>query len=213
MPINSKRPAAEQAGPTSPKKPRATDAKDMNDDDKYESVQISTELHDKFERYPKTLRHIVEEAYVTDVYDIIEEFKAGRYPPRQSKYHIVRAARTQGGDKTDYKLAQLEVFPNTSMANVAVLEQFRKFAPSKTSKFVKAPEVDLANPQFAALHSVPPGQMGWGFDSFGCISLHLTVLQENKLKHFSIYVERKAVIAVKAEADDDCLIVDNPNTV
>lgn len=84
--------------------------------------------------------------------------------------------------------------------------------PSKAKKadFVKAPNVQLANPDYAALHSVPHGHLGWGFDVNGCLSLHRTRIVHNKLKHHWVYVERRAV-EVKVELDEDCQIVEDPN--
>lgn len=79
------------------------------------------------------------------------------------------------------------------MANVAVLEQFLKLAPSKKAEYVKAPDVGLTNTGYAALHSVPHGHLGWGWDALGCLSVHKTVVQKNRLKHAYAYVERKEV--------------------
>ncbi|KAF2624340.1 hypothetical protein BU25DRAFT_413588 [Macroventuria anomochaeta] len=62
----------------------------------------------------------------------------------------------------------------------------------------------MANPTFAELHSVRTGKMGWGVDRYGCLSLHLTTIKDCRLKHESIYVERKTLEVSKVREDDDC---------
>jgi hypothetical protein len=188
-----RRAATEPTEQSEPKKPRGAPAKIIETEEEYESVQITTELQDKFDPYPKALRKTVEDTYTDDVYKILEGFQSRGALVKKYTFHIVRGVHVQGGDANDYKITQAETFYNTSMANVAVLEQFLRLAPSKKAEFVKAPDVELVNPEFAGLHSVPPGHMGWGFDAHGCLSLHKTSIQKNRLKNAFAYVERKEV--------------------
>ena len=163
----------------------------MEVEDEYESVQIKTDLHDKFGPYPKALRQQVENTYTDDVYTILEVFASGGAFPKTYTYQIVNWGHFQGGSPLDYKVTQKETYYTVGMANVAVLEQLLKIAPPRKADFVEAPDVELINPDYAALHSVPPGQMGWGFDKDGCLSLHKTIIQKNKLKHIFAYVKRE----------------------
>ncbi|KAF3049479.1 hypothetical protein E8E11_010287 [Didymella keratinophila] len=195
QPFN-KRAAAEPAEQANPKKQRTASAKTMEAEEEYESIQITTDLHGKFDPYPKALRQRVEDTYGDDVYKILEAFASGGAFPKKYTFHIVRGSRVQDGNASDYKSTQIETYYSASMANVAVLEQFLKIALPRKADFVKAPDVELINPDFAALHSVPPGHMGWGFDALGCLSLHKTIILKNKLKHAFAYVQRKDVISV-----------------
>lgn len=185
--------ATEPAQQADFKKPRSVSAKTMEAEDEYESIQITTDLHDKFETYPKALRLHVENTYADDVYKLLEGFASGGAFPKVYTFHIVMGAYVQGGDPSDYKVTQNETYYKASMANVAVLEQFLKTAPPRKADFVKASDVELTNPKFAELHSVPPGHMGWGFDTYGCLSLHKTTIQKNRLKHAFVYVQRKEI--------------------
>jgi hypothetical protein len=188
-----KRAAAEPAEQADPKKQRSASAKTVEAEEEFESVQIATDLHGKFDSYPKALRQHVECTYTDDVYKILEAFASGGASPKKYTYHIVRGTHVQGGDVLDYRNTQPEIYYCVSMANVALLEQFLRIAPNKKADFVKAPDVKLTNPDFAGLHSVPPGHMGWGFDALGCLSLHETSIYNNRLKHAFAYVGRKEV--------------------
>ena len=203
-----KRAATEPATSIEPKKPRRAAAGKVKDEEEeeYESVQVTTKLLHKFSVYPEPLRDVVQQSYVDEIYKILDSLNDDRQLSQKFKFHIVRGSRIHGGDPFDYASCQPETFANASMANVAVLEQFLHEAPAKKAGFPKALEAKLANPEFAALHSVNHGQMGWGFDKYECLSLHKTAIIGNKLKHFWIYVERRMVKAVKTE-DDDCQIV------
>lgn len=193
---SNKRAATEPVEQGGPKKQRTGPTKTREAEEDYESVQITTDLHDKFGPYPKALREAVQDAYTDDVYKILEGFQSGGAFPKVYTFHIVRGTRVQGGDTSDYKLTKAEIYFSASMANTAVLEQFLKVTPTRKADFVKAPDVELVNPDFAGLHSVPPGHMGWGFDALGCLSLHKTVIHKNRLKHTFAYVDRREVAPV-----------------
>ena len=204
-----KRGATEPAGSVDPKKPRIAPAKTTEVEVEEESVQISTELHDRFSIYPKQLRDIVEKGYNDEVYDILDRVQAGRPLVQGITYHIQQGARWDSGEII-YKLMLKEVLPNSAMANVKALEHFISKAPTKKALYIKAAETKLANPQYSQLHSVPPNHMGWGFDKFGCLSLRLTTIEDNKLKHEFIFVHRKAVEVGKVDGDDECQVIDGP---
>ena len=191
-----KRAATEPAEQADPKKQRTGPAKTTEAEEEYESVQITTDLHGKFNPFPKALRQHIEETYANDTYEILEKFASGGAPPKMYTFHIVRGTHVQGGDVSDYKNTQPEVYYCASMANVALLEQFLRLAPNKKADFVKAADVELVNPDAANVHSVPPGHMGWGFDALDCLSLHKTVIQKNRLKHAFAHVVRKEVAPV-----------------
>lgn len=206
----NKRGAAEASGSDTTKKTRTAVTKKDEDEDDIEPMQITSQLWEKFDKYPNPPRETIEEKYTDEVYFILERLQNGKSVTHSHTYHIINGVRTNGTSASDYKTAQAAVFLNASMANVAVLEQFIKDTPARKTAFVQAPKVKLANPDFAALHSVPHGHMGWGFDKDGCLSLHLTKIENNRLKHLYIYVESKVVEGVKVE-DDECRIVDDPN--
>lgn len=114
-------------------------------------------------------------------------------------FHIVQGTRIQGGDTSDYKLTQSEIYSSASTAKVAILKQFLKVAPPGKTDFVKAPDAELINPDFAGLYSVPPIDMGWGFDALSFLPLHKIIINKNRLKHKFAYVERKEANPVTIE--------------
>ncbi|KAJ4314034.1 hypothetical protein N0V94_006651 [Neodidymelliopsis sp. IMI 364377] len=204
-----KRAGTEPAGPGVHKIPRLAPTKNLECEE--EAIEITVDLHSRFNAYPETLRNHVEARHAAEVDEIMKCFKMGRIISPKAKYHIVRGSRVQGGDeKTDYKIVNIDTYQTANMANIAVLEQFLARAPSKKGAFIRATNAKLANPDFAELHSVHPGQMGWGFDKLGCLSLHLTVIENNKLKHTYVYVEQRTAVVPKVEIEDDeCQIVEN----
>jgi hypothetical protein len=207
-----KRAGTEPAGHGPYKTPRVAAAKNSKCEEA--AVEITVDLHDRFNLYPEPLRNYVEIKYAAEVDEIMKCFKMGHIVSPKAAYYIVRGSRVQGGDeKTDYKIVQIETYQTASMANIAVLEQFLARAPPKKGAFVRATNAKLANPDFAELHSVHPGQMGWGFDKLGCLSLHLTVIENNKLKHTYVYVEQRTAVVPKVENnDDECQIVEDPRS-
>lgn len=210
MPL--KRPAPGPQGGRDAKKPRTASANKVEDDVEYETVQITCSLLERFNQYPKALRQVVEEEYTDVLYSIAQAYQKGVPVPEDFVYHIVRGVK--GSATSDYKLANVKLFPTASMANVAIIEEFSNLLTTeKKINFVRAPEVTVSNPAFALLHSVPPGCIGWGFDRYGCLSLHKTSVEQNKLRHDWIYVERIDYKVVKREVpdDDECMEVDAPN--
>src|SRR5690242_7826171 len=182
--------------PSQPAKRAAADSQDAGDGDdiEYEPIQITCQFHDTFNGFPQALRQVVERQYTDSIYEMLEACKGSPPAPQQLTYHIVSGV--SGSPASDYKVFQNQVFPEASMANVAVLEQFSKKLPPKKIRFVQAPDELQANPDYAALNLVAAGQIGWGFDKHACLSLHKTAIEESRLRHDFIYVVRREMDVV-----------------
>ena len=178
--------------------------------------EIYVEMDDSFHVYPKQLREMVEERHKALIVQILAKFETGLpFQPRYN-YTITRKRVSQPRDKTsDYEAPRKKTYPAVSFANKEALKEFLVKAPARKAKFVELKLPDgmqpMSNPDFAQLQSVRPDEMGWGMDKDGCLSLHVTTMENGRLRHESIFVERKAVEANKVEEDDECRIVEGPN--
>jgi hypothetical protein len=80
-----------------------------------------------------------------------------------------------------------------SLANTTLLEIFwktHKEALRKPTFVILKKREGMVNPEFVQLHATRHGEIGWGFDANGCLSLYLVLVEEGKLKEFVIYVQR-----------------------
>ncbi|KAJ4987787.1 hypothetical protein SVAN01_06667 [Stagonosporopsis vannaccii] len=216
MPLKSnKRPAPEVQGGDSTKKICPTSTNKADDDVEYEPIQITCQLYKDYDKFPEALRTFVEKRYTDDVYEILQSYHNNQPASQKFTYRIIEGADRQDSSVSNYKTVRVQVYRNASMANVAVLEHFRKLMPPKKTYFVKAPDEMQSNPDYAKLNSVTAGQIGWGFDEHGCLSLRKTSVEESKLRHDFMYVERRKAVVVKREKererdDDECAIIDDP---
>lgn len=79
------------------------------------------------------------------------------------------------------------------LANLASLDGFRtqrlkEFDLERAEWLQLAPSVQIRNPQFNHLHSLRVGDIGWGFDREGCISLAIVKESEGFVQKSSVYV-------------------------
>ena len=66
--------------------------------------------------------------------------------------------------------------------------------PLRNQKFVQLKtQAGLTNKEFVHMHSVRPGEVGWGFDAERCLSLYSAEIDKAMLKKRVFYVERQAV--------------------
>jgi hypothetical protein len=88
---------------------------------------------------------------------------------------------------------------NLSMANVLLLEHI---ASRHKTSLDRRPFVQLetrknsVNPKFIDSHSVRHGELGWGLDAEGCLSLYATGIVDEKLKERVWYVKKAGIKVV-----------------
>ena len=82
-------------------------------------------------------------------------------------------------------------------ANIALMEaslvvnRKRLMDAENTPDFVQLKTEDnVANPDFVYLHSARHGEIGWGFDTDGCLSLYQTKIENKKHCTDGMFVQR-----------------------
>jgi hypothetical protein len=80
-----------------------------------------------------------------------------------------------------------------SVANMQLLEQFLENNEEsvRSAAFVELKTQDgVANPEFIHLHCVRHGELGWGLDCHGCLSLYSVRIVDQRLQEQVVYVQR-----------------------
>lgn len=189
-------------------------------------MKICAELDSSFSAYPEKLRERVEARHEKLIELVMLAFERGHSLRPRTAYQVTRRKFSHPVDKAfDYCNTREAMFPAVSLANKEALREFLvKLSPKKNGrkeklKFIelKQPEgiEPLANPDFAHLHTPRAGEIGWGFDRHGAVSLQMTTVEGRWLRHDCIFVEQ-APLEVKKVADgkvDDCCIVEGPSAV
>lgn len=206
----------ESSSPVAAKRPRFPASKTPEVQKSDGAFEVSVEMGRDFSVYPDKLLEIVENRHESLINFVMSKFETGTPLQRHYVYTITRKCISiPRNAASDYNTSRVETYPAVSFANKQVLKEFIVKAPSK-KKFAELEMPDdvspMANPAFAELQSVRPGGMSWGFDRWGCISLHLTTIESGRLKHESIYTERKSIEVPRIREDEDVQIVEDPNS-
>ena len=211
-----KRPAGEQASSAASKRLRTPVSKIPEVRKNESAFRISVRMAEKFQVYPEGLRNSIQRHHKSLVNQIMTKIEDGLTFEPQFNFTITRRRHSVPKDITsDYVDPRGKTFMARSLANQEVLTEFLARVPLKKPKFfeLKMPEgvPPMANPAFTDLHSARAGEMSWGMDKNGCISLHLTSIIDGRRIEESIYVERKSAERLKIE-DDNCRVVEDPGT-
>jgi len=146
---------------------------------------ISVTVNSKLHKFPSALREKLQKAYQAACYARMFALQAGIIPTYRDTYSIIEGERIRSESFT-FKTTELASnILDLSMANIKLLEIFanRKGWPLEKRTFVELKtQSDLENPEFVELHSVRHGELGWGFDAAGCLSLYATGIVGSKLK-------------------------------
>ncbi|KAF9692530.1 hypothetical protein EKO04_009706 [Ascochyta lentis] len=213
--LPKKRTAPYSGTPSDPKRTKASASATPDRQKDENAFEISVEMDDKFSAYPKRLRQIMEGQYQSLVEQTMTKFEAGSPLQPRFAFAVTRKRMSEPKDPaSDYEDTRQRTYQALSIANKKALEEFLVKVSSKRPKFIesKMPQQPMSNPHFARVQSVRAGEVGWGFDMYKCLSLHLTTMDGYSLRHESIYVERKPMEAPEGkEDDDDCLVVENPD--
>ena len=149
-----------------------------------------------FDGFPKELRSRLEDEHKKTVDIHIAALQKGKRLIANYTFSVVRG-ECDSRSAADFTLQIYPLsFPNQSFANMFMLRQFLRKCPKplRTQKFVELETQDgLTNKEFVHMHSVRPGEVGWGFDAERCLSLYSAEIDEATLKKRVFYVERQAV--------------------
>ncbi|KAF1845675.1 uncharacterized protein K460DRAFT_112942 [Cucurbitaria berberidis CBS 394.84] len=158
---------------------RASNVQPENTANKQDEVfQVSVKLHRKFDHFPAKLRTILETSYKDTIDAQMDTLQSGKQLAQRYTYSVL--------------VGQLHL----SLANMQLLEAFmgRNQAGLGKATFVELKTKEgLANAEFIHLHSVRHGELGWGFDTHGCLSLYSVSIVDSRLKEVVYFVERSEV--------------------
>jgi hypothetical protein len=167
-------------------------------DEAPEDYHVSTTLHSKFGVFPELLCKALQSSYNATVQSLMKAFAAKTVLKEKYTYSVIADSRVRqsnpntGVTTTVYK----DGLPSLSLANTALLECFldtKKKYLEKPSFVYLRKEEGVANPDFIQLHSVRRNEIGWGFDTNGCLSLYLVFLEDAKLNEYAIFVQRTEI--------------------
>ncbi|KAI4935369.1 uncharacterized protein J4E92_002657 [Alternaria infectoria] len=161
--------------------------------------QVSVTANAKFDKIPIALRNKLEAACQTAFYKHMFSLKAGTMPEYRQQYDVCLGLRTR---TLSMKFETTVAVPNVldlSMANAALLDYFTKCFKGTHRLLTKEACVELKsqggllNPEFIELYAVRHGELGWGFDAGGCLSLYITSVTDHRLKEKVLYVKAGGV--------------------
>jgi hypothetical protein len=165
------------------------------------TYDIAVELHSDYDIFPKHIRTSLQGMYQATIQSTMSRLTDKTLPKYPYYYSIIskRSVRDAGPNVgPNVTICKDNVAP-LSIANTILLEIFLTTYGSALvkPKFVKLEKIaGIANPEFASLHLVRHGDIGWGFDLNSCLSFYLPSLKDVKLREYWIYVQK---VEVKVE--------------
>jgi hypothetical protein len=151
--------------------------------------QILVMVNSKLDKFPSALRETLQKAYQTACYTQMFALQAGKIPNYHKTYRVIEGQCTRSESFAfDNKTLHPSIL-DLSMANIKLLELLANRCTEKTVFVELKTQSGLVNPGFVELHSVRHGELGWGFDADGCLSLYVPRVVEKKLRERVWYVE------------------------
>jgi hypothetical protein len=183
-----------------PKRPatRKATAVETIEDEPNELCHVTATLHSKFMIFPEDLRKRLQRMYQSMLQCQMTALLSGTTHQFKFTYSIFTERKVRQATPSAEPNITLckESIVSLSIANTTLLEIFLKAQKESLNKpnFIQLKTQEgLANPDFNQLHSVRHEEISWGFDCNGCLSLYLVSIDKNKLKEYSIYVQRSGM--------------------
>ena len=176
---------------------------------------IQVLVTDEFDAFPERLRETVEGQHEALLSKLVRRYERGLplKPKPDFEFMITKKVLSDPKDVYDFQVTRSKRYSDISLANQAILQEFRAKVPKRKSMTMElkleARKQPMANPALAQRHSVRSGEMSWAFDKFGCMSLYVTNETDSGLRHESIWVERVEPKIVK----DPTTVKKDPATV
>jgi len=203
-PAQKKRSAEEPAQPPAAKR---TATRSQQDDEVIEikdepDYQVKIELDLKFNAFPELLRVALRNSYVSTIKAQMRALANNTPFKHRYTYNVVSELIIHESRHGANKTILTPGIPSRSLSNAALLNKVLinsniKIVPK--SKFVKLDIPGLTNPKFSKMHFVHLGEIGWGVDAAGCMSLHVPSIQRGETQEYNMYVER---VAIKVEENE-----------
>ena len=167
----------------------------------------SVEMNSQFDRFPEELRASLEEAHEKTTRHALALLRHGTKVEYKNNYSVVFGERDRLS-MTGWAFERYQYStPHESFANQHLLEQFLLRHPKGFGKvkFVELKDHEgHANAKLIHFHSVRQGEVGWGFDKFGCLSLYSVTNEDATVKDVVFYVDR---YEIKKEADKEVEVI------
>jgi hypothetical protein len=163
-----------------------------------EDYHVSTTLHSKFGVFPEILCKSLQSSYNAAIQSLMKAFAAKTTLREKYTYSVIADLRVRQSNPNTGITSTIckDGIPSLSLANTALLECFlntkQKYLEKPSFVFLKKEE-GVANPDFIQLHSVRRNEIGWGFDTNGCLSLYLVFFEDAKLNEYAIFVQRTEI--------------------
>lgn len=163
--------------------------------------QISVRVHPDLERFPGALRNALQKACQTAFYTHISTLQAGSLPEYRQTYSIIYGTRVRSESITFNNETEHSNILDLSIANITLLKFFAERHSTMLEKrsFQEQKHMGLTNPKFLELYSVRRGDLGWGLDADGCLSIYASSLIEKKTKEHVWYVQADDSLVLKGE--------------
>jgi hypothetical protein len=123
--------------------------------------------------------------------------KVQRDSDSKETFSIITARRNRNAD-TDFVLKTHE----TGLSSVILAndELLKWYCRSKSGQFMEIKnflEIEtkdgVANPQYDRVRSIKAWNLGWGFDTYGCLSFYRSQIERDRVVHYVVYVERNII--------------------
>ena len=163
--------------------------------------QISVTVHSKLDNFPIALREHLQKACQTVFHNHMFALQTGTIPKHHQTYCIITGTRVRSESVEFETTVAIANILDLSMANVTLLKYFLETTNVDLSKrtFVASETVEgVTNPEFLELYSVRRGDLGWGFDADGGLSIYGAKAVDNKLTEKVWYV-KSGVIKIENE--------------
>jgi hypothetical protein len=159
-------------------------------------------LSNRFKVFPEAVGKEVLRSYTATFTNQMAHLKSNTAPPSPYRYSTISAQCIRPSSTFEYAVSSSNIH-HASLANIDLLKHFLSLHSSKirVSARTGAPEKfvhletqeSVMNPDFIHLHSVRYGEVGWGFDAGGCLSLYWVEMVERKNVIGVMFVERGVV--------------------
>lgn len=195
MSAPKKRQAEENTSAPPPKRPATRKAPDVEVIEDNPLYNFTPKLHAKFAAFPALLRSKLQQGCQTTCQRQWNALFSGKALELKHNYSIIAERRIrQNIPNPEENVTRCHTkIKSLSVANAMVLDMFtnaQKEALKKPQFIQLETQEGMVNQDFIQLYAVRHGEIGWGLDTNGCLSLYTVFIDKGKLKEYVIYVQR-----------------------
>ncbi|EDU41807.1 hypothetical protein PtrSN002B_001121 [Pyrenophora tritici-repentis] len=164
-------------------------------------LQVCVTVHPKLNGFPVALCERLQQACQASFYSHMFALQTGTMPKHHQTYCIITSTRIRSKSIEFQTTMAITNIVDLSTANATLLRYFLDNTNVDLSKrtFVESETVEgVANPEFLELYSVRRGDLGWGFDTDGCLSIYGAKAFDNKLTE-KVWYAKSSVVKIEDE--------------